>query len=43
MQANCTECHRKGGVGPFSLESYEDVVAHRGMIRKVVEKGTMPP
>jgi len=43
MQANCTECHRKGDVGPFSLESYEDVVAHRGMIRKVVEKGTMPP
>jgi peroxiredoxin len=43
IQANCAECHRKGGVGPFSLESYEDVVAHRGMIRKVVDKGTMPP
>lgn len=43
VQANCAECHRKGGVGPFSLESYDDVVAHRGMIRKAVEKGTMPP
>jgi len=43
VQANCIECHRGGGVGPFSLESYEDVVAHAGMIRKVVEKGTMPP
>lgn len=43
IQANCIECHRGGGVGPFSLEKYEDVVAHAGMIRKVVEKGTMPP
>lgn len=43
VQTNCIECHRSGGVGPFSLEKYEDVVAHAGMIRKVVEKGTMPP
>lgn len=43
IQANCVECHRTGGVAPFSLESYDDVVAHAGMIRKVVEKGTMPP
>jgi peroxiredoxin/Ca2+-binding EF-hand superfamily protein/mono/diheme cytochrome c family protein len=43
VQANCVECHRTGGVAPFSLEKYEDVVAHSGMIRKVVEKGTMPP
>lgn len=43
IQANCVECHRTGGVAPFTLESYDDVVAHAGMIRKVVEKGTMPP
>lgn len=43
MQTNCVECHREGGVAPFSLEKMEDVVAHAGMIRKVVEKGTMPP
>lgn len=43
IQSNCIECHRSGGVGPFSLEKYEDVAAHAGMIRKVVEKGTMPP
>ena len=36
-------CHRAGGVGPFSLVKYEDVVAHRGAIRRVVEGGTMPP
>ena len=43
IQRNCIECHRNGGVAPFSLEKHEDVVAHAGMIHKVVEKGTMPP
>ena len=43
MQNNCVECHREGGVGPFTLTSIDDVVAHAGMIRKVVERGTMPP
>ena len=43
VQSNCVECHRSGGVAPFSLESYDDVVSHSGMISKVVEKGTMPP
>jgi thiol-disulfide isomerase/thioredoxin len=43
VQANCVECHRKGGVAPFALEKYEDVVAHKGMIRRVADAGTMPP
>ncbi|MFO0822702.1 MAG: redoxin family protein [Gemmataceae bacterium] len=43
IQANCVECHRAGGVGPFSLEKYEDVVAHKGVIKKVTDNGTMPP
>jgi peroxiredoxin len=43
VQTHCMECHRKEGVAPFSLESYEDLKAHAGMIRKVVEKQTMPP
>ncbi len=43
VQQYCVECHRRDGVAPFSLESYEEVVAHRGMIRRVVEAGTMPP
>jgi thiol-disulfide isomerase/thioredoxin len=43
VQANCVECHRDGGVAPFPLTSYDDVVAHRGMIQQVVEQGTMPP
>jgi mono/diheme cytochrome c family protein len=43
MQGNCVECHRAGGVGPFSLTSYEDVIENAGMIRKQVERGAMPP
>jgi hypothetical protein len=43
VQNNCVECHRAGGVAPFELTTYEHVAAHKGMIRKVVERGTMPP
>ena len=43
VQMNCIECHRTGGVGPFPLDTYADVVAHAAMIRDVIERGTMPP
>lgn len=43
VQMHCLECHRTGGVAPFTLDSYEALIAHKGMIGKVVEKGTMPP
>ncbi len=43
LQSSCLECHRQGGVGPFSLETYEDVLEHAGMIRKQVQRGAMPP
>lgn len=43
VQANCVECHRKDGVAPFALDTAKDIIAHAGMIKKVVEKGTMPP
>jgi thiol-disulfide isomerase/thioredoxin len=43
VQNNCVECHRKGGVAPFALDTYDEVVANKAMIRKTVDKGTMPP
>jgi hypothetical protein len=43
VQANCVECHRDGGVAPFALTSHDEVQAHAGMIKQVVEQGTMPP
>lgn len=43
IQANCIECHRKGGVAPFALETYEQVSSRKAAIQRVVEGGTMPP
>jgi len=43
VQANCIECHRAGGVGPFALETYDDLVAHKATIKTNVDAGTMPP
>ncbi len=43
VQMHCVECHRKDGVAPFSLETFKDVVAHAGEIKRVVDKGIMPP
>ncbi len=43
LSTHCIECHRDGGVAPFSLTSSDDVIAHAPMIRQVVERGIMPP
>ena len=40
---HCVECHRDGGVGPFPLDSFDDLVAHAAMVREVIDRGTMPP
>jgi thiol-disulfide isomerase/thioredoxin len=43
LQNNCLECHRSGGLAPFSLETFEHVKDYAGMIRSVVERRVMPP
>jgi thiol-disulfide isomerase/thioredoxin len=43
LQANCVECHHDGGIGPFPLDNYDDVIEHAGMIRKQVTRTAMPP
>lgn len=43
LQANCIECHREGGIAPMPLETYDEVEDYAGMIRKVVQRGIMPP
>ena len=43
VQQSCLDCHRPGGVAPFSLETYDDLLSHAGMMRKQLEKGAMPP
>ncbi len=43
LNNHCITCHRSNGSAPFSLESYEKVVRKKKTIKKVVEKGIMPP
>ena len=43
MQRRCVACHRGGGVAPFPLDTYKDVVSHSPMISEVVKRGIMPP
>ncbi len=43
MQQHCSVCHREGEVGPFPLETYEDVARRAEQIRLVVHERTMPP
>ncbi|HET6880999.1 MAG TPA: M56 family metallopeptidase, partial [Pirellulales bacterium] len=43
VQRRCIECHRQGGIAPFTLDSYGTVAAWAETIREVVEDGRMPP
>lgn len=43
FQKHCIECHREGNIGPFSMESYDDVAGWADMINEVVQTGRMPP
>ena len=43
LQRACQTCHRPGEPAPFPLVSYDDVKEHSGIIRFVLENGSMPP
>ncbi len=43
FQRHCVECHRKGEIGPFSLEAYEDAVGWADTSMEVIDNGRMPP
>jgi mono/diheme cytochrome c family protein len=43
LQKNCLECHRKGQVAPFGLETYEQARKRAADIASVAENRTMPP
>ncbi len=43
VQAHCVKCHREGGVAPFALEQYDDLVSQSGAIRRVIDNRIMPP
>ncbi len=43
VQDHCLTCHRDGGVAPFALSTYDEVSGQSGSLRRVIEKGIMPP
>lgn len=43
VYANCTMCHRPGGIGPFSLLTYAGAQRQSTRIAKAVSTGHMPP
>lgn len=43
LYKNCTVCHRKGGMGPMPLTTYDDAKRSAGEMRDAVGTGFMPP
>ena len=43
LTENCVGCHRPGGLGPFSLTTYEQARAHAEGIAEMVTARRMPP
>ncbi len=43
LQKNCQECHRRGQVAPFALETYKQARKRASDIASVVEERRMPP
>lgn len=43
MGQHCQGCHRDGGVGPFSLQTYQQTKLWSTALAGIVEQGYMPP
>lgn len=43
LQKHCQECHRRGQVGPFALETYDQARKRADDIADVVDQRRMPP
>lgn len=43
LQKNCQECHRPGGIGPFSLVTYDETVLWAEDIKTFMLDRSMPP
>jgi mono/diheme cytochrome c family protein len=43
LSDHCVTCHRKGGIGPWQMTSYDMVKGFAPMIREVVRTQRMPP
>ena len=43
LEANCVECHRQGGIAPFSLEGYDNAKRWHRMVTFMTGERLMPP
>ena len=43
VQANCQTCHRDGGVAPFPLETYAQMLKKARTVQRVITEDVMPP
>ncbi|QHV97530.1 monooxygenase [Spirosoma endbachense] len=43
LTQHCAPCHHPGGIGPFSLLTYEDVAKRGKFVAKVTQRRYMPP
>ena len=43
LEANCVECHRQGGIAPFSLEGYDNAKRWHRMVAFMTHERQMPP
>jgi hypothetical protein len=43
MSSRCTSCHQQGNIGPFALQTYEEVLQWLEPSVQAVEDGVMPP
>ncbi|MEZ6063298.1 MAG: redoxin domain-containing protein [Planctomycetaceae bacterium] len=43
LQRHCVECHRPGEIGPFAMDSFEEVVGWADTMLETIEDGRMPP
>jgi hypothetical protein len=43
VRQNCSPCHRRGGIGPFSLVTFEEVKSKASMVSHVTKTRYMPP
>ena len=43
LQEKCVVCHTEGGIGPWSMSSYEMVRGFAPMMREVIRTKRMPP
>ena len=43
LKQHCTECHRPGEIGPFSLTEYDEVIGWADMMQETIAQRRMPP